>query len=130
MGFLLRRFVIICCVAVALIAASCAKKDARQIAAEKTGGGDADAGKVAMVHYSCNACHSIPGVESSRATGGPSLAHWNTRQFIAKRWPNTPENLMKWIEDPRSLVDTTYMPNMGVQQKDARDIAAYLYTLE
>jgi cytochrome c1 len=99
------------------------------MAVEKTGG-DPDAGKAAMTRYACNECHNIPGVESSRATGGPSLAHWNTRQLIAKRWPNTPDNVIRWIEDPRSLVDTTYMPNMGVQEKEARDLAAYLYTLE
>ncbi len=114
----------------ALMLSACVTKDLNKLAAEKTGGGNAEAGKLAMTRYGCNACHNIPAVESSRATGGPSLAHWTTRQLIAKRWPNTPENLMKWIEDPHSLVDTTYMPNMGVQPKDARDIAAYLYTLE
>jgi cytochrome c1 len=124
-----RRLALIVFCAVALLS-GCEKKDVRKIAAEKTGGGDSEAGRALMAHYSCNSCHSIPGVESSRATGGPSLAHWSTRQLIAKRYPNTPENLMRWIEDPPVLVDTTYMPNMGVQAKGARDIAAYLYTLE
>jgi len=119
---------ILCC-ALLLMAAAC-KKDVRQAASEMTGGGDPDAGKATLARRNCNACHKIPGVESSRATGGPSLEHWTQHQLIAKRYPNTPENLMHWIQDPRAMVDTTYMPSMGVQEKEARDIAAYLYTLE
>ena len=117
------------CVAL-LLAGACARKDIRKVASEMTGGGDADAGKVSMARRTCNACHKIPGVESSRATGGPTLEHWTQHQLIAKRYPNTPENLIHWIQDPRAMVDTTYMPSMGVSEKEARDIAAYLYTLE
>ena len=123
-----RVAVVLCCAL--LLALTACKKDIRKEASEMTGGGDPDAGKKTLARRNCNACHKIPGVESSRATGGPNLEHWTQRQLIAKRYPNTPENLIHWIQDPRAMVDTTYMPSMGVQEKEARDIAAYLYTLE
>jgi cytochrome c1 len=36
---------------------------------------------------------------------------------------------MRWIENPPAVDEKTVMPNMGVTDKDARDIATYLYTL-
>jgi cytochrome c2 len=43
--------------------------------------------------------------------------------------PNTPDNLMHWIQKPQEVVPRNAMPDMGVNEKDSRDIAAYLYTL-
>ena len=43
--------------------------------------------------------------------------------------PTTPDNLIRWIRDPQGVEPGTVMPNMGVAEADARDIAAYLYTL-
>ena len=43
--------------------------------------------------------------------------------------PNTPQNLIRWIQNPPAVDPLTAMPNVGVTQADARDIAAYLYTL-
>jgi cytochrome c1 len=42
---------------------------------------------------------------------------------------NTPPNLVRWIREPQAVVPGNAMPNMGVSEVDARDIAAYLYTL-
>jgi hypothetical protein len=38
--------------------------------------------------------------------------------------------LVRWIQDAPSLSSRTAMPDVGVDVRDARDIAAYLYTLE
>jgi cytochrome c1 len=43
--------------------------------------------------------------------------------------PNTPENMARWIRAPQEVAPLTAMPNLGVTQRDARDIAAYLATL-
>ena len=43
--------------------------------------------------------------------------------------PNDPENLVMWIQDPKGVHGRTGMPDSGVTEPDARDIAAYLYTL-
>jgi cytochrome c1 len=37
--------------------------------------------------------------------------------------------MMKWIQRPQEVDPKNAMPNMGVTDQDARDIAAYLYTL-
>ena len=42
---------------------------------------------------------------------------------------NSPANLVRWIRDPQGVVPGNAMPNMGVSDAEARDIAAYLYTL-
>jgi cytochrome c1 len=52
------------------------------------------------------------------------------RVYIAGRVTNTAPNLVSWIRNPKATDDRTAMPNMGVTEKDARDIAAYLYTLK
>jgi cytochrome c len=36
---------------------------------------------------------------------------------------------IRWIQHPELLRRPTAMPEMGVTDEDARDIAAYLYTL-
>ncbi len=49
--------------------------------------------------------------------------------MIAGELPNTPDNLIRWIENPPSIEPGTAMPNLGLSDKQARDAAAYLYTL-
>lgn len=85
-------------------------------------------GRQALTQYACNACHTIPGVTGSSADVGPPLAGFANRETIAGSITNTPEQLARWIRDPRSVHPLTTMPNMQVGQRDARDIAAYLAT--
>jgi cytochrome c1 len=49
------------------------------------------------------------------------------RLFVGGMLPNTPENLVAWIEDPRAINPRTAMPATGIPEQAARDIAAYLY---
>jgi cytochrome c len=79
--------------------------------------------------YGCHACHMIPGVRGARAYVGPPLTHWSRRIYIAGLLPNTPENLVRWIVDPRSVHPETAMPNTGITEAEARHIAAYLQSL-
>jgi cytochrome c1 len=51
------------------------------------------------------------------------------RTFIAGEVPNSPENLVRWIRSPKSIEPGTAMPELGLSDQDARDVAAYLYTL-
>ena len=77
----------------------------------------------------CGSCHTIPGVPGARATVGPPLSGMAARVYLAGRLLNTPENLMHWVQHPEQVDDKTAMPNTGVTEAEARDIAAYLYTL-
>lgn len=92
-------------------------------------GGDPRRAPAEMSRYGCIACHVVPGVVGARGQVGPSLAGVATRSIIAGRLSNTPDNLIRWIRDPQGVTPGTVMPNMGVTEADARDIAAYLYTL-
>jgi len=94
-----------------------------------TGGGDARLGRTDIRKYGCNTCHEISGVPGARGLIGPRLDGIGRRYYIAGELPNTPDNLMLWIEHPRQVEPHTAMPEMGVTEQDSRDIAAYLYTL-
>jgi cytochrome c2 len=91
--------------------------------------GDARRGKTAIEQYRCGACHEIPGIPGARGLVGPSLAKFAYRSFVGGEVPNIPENLVKWIMSPQSIEPATAMPTLGVNEQQARDTAAYLYTL-
>ncbi|HVH86339.1 MAG TPA: c-type cytochrome [Terriglobales bacterium] len=82
-----------------------------------------------MRKYGCYTCHTISGVKGANGLVGPPLNGIYTRVFIAGELPNTPENITRWIQHPKSIEPHTAMPEMGVTEEDSRDIAAYLYTL-
>jgi cytochrome c len=90
-------------------------------------GGSVTAGRGLIARYGCGACHAIPGVPGADAMAAPPLDHFYQRSYIAGRLPNTEENLIKWIQVPQQIEPGTAMPNLGVTQDEARDIAAYLY---
>jgi cytochrome c len=92
-------------------------------------GGDPDRGRQALAEYGCHSCHNIPGVVRADAMVGPPLDNWAERTFIAGRFPNEPDNLIRWIMDPQAMSPGSGMPNMGVPEQAARDMSAYLYTL-
>jgi cytochrome c len=92
-------------------------------------GGDPDRGKTQIAAYGCGSCHVIPGVSGARGLVGPPLTKFAHRTFIAGEVPNNSQFLVRWISVPQSIEPGTAMPNLGVSEAQARDIAAYLYTL-
>lgn len=92
-------------------------------------GGDPTRGARLLGNYGCGECHVIPGVPGAGATIGPPLTEWSARRYIAGALSNTPENLMHWIMDPEAVEPGTAMPDLDVDTADARDMAAYLFTL-
>jgi cytochrome c oxidase assembly factor CtaG/cytochrome c2 len=97
-------------------------------AAEMTGG-SVHRGQERLRSYGCMSCHSIPGVPGATALVGPPLAGIASRSYIAGVLSNTPQHMIEWIRNPPAIDPKTAMPNMKVTESDARDIAAYLYTL-
>jgi len=95
-----------------------------------THGGDAARGKELIRTYGCGSCHTIPRVTGAEASVGPSLQGEATRAYIAGVLPNVPENMIRWIMNPPGVDEKTAMPNLHVTATDARDIAAYIYTLQ
>ena len=115
-------------VLLAAVLAGCGEGQVKEEAARMTGG-NPEHGVVLIQKYGCSACHTIPGIEGARATIGPSLDRIGQRASLAGELPNTPENLIRWITDPQSVERGTTMPDVGVSDREARHIAAYLYTL-
>ena len=71
----------------------------------------------------------IPGIVGSNAPVGPPLAGVASRQMLGGVLPNSPENMVRWLRDPQKIAPLTAMPDLGVTERDAHDIAAYLATL-
>lgn len=92
-------------------------------------GGDPERGRALILAYGCGYCHTVPGVRGARGQVGPSLEHVASRVYIAGVLPNKPGELERWLRDPPAVDPRTAMPNVGVSEEDARDLAAYLYTL-
>jgi len=95
----------------------------------KLTGGNPERGRMKLVQHSCISCHIIPGVPKAEGTTAASLAHWSWRGKLLNTYPNTPENLEKWLESPSHLKPGTSMPDMNVSPQDSRDMAAYLYSI-
>jgi mono/diheme cytochrome c family protein len=87
-------------------------------------------GKTAIIQYACLTCHRVPGLVGPNAPVGPPLDEIATREYIAGVLPNTWENMIRWLRDPQEVNPRSAMPDLGVSERDARDIAAYLYTLK
>jgi len=111
-----------------LLLTACNREDKARSAAMT--GGDPDRGKQAVVRYGCIACHNIPGVKGPRGMVGPPLEHIASRTLIAGKLQNTPQTMIRWLQNPQAMEPSNAMPNLGITPDDARDIAAYLYTLK
>jgi len=92
-------------------------------------GADARHGAQLIVELGCGGCHTVPGIKTALGNVGPPLTRFATRTYIAGMLRNTPDNLVRWLRDPQSIVPGNAMPAMGVSHAQARDISAYLYTL-
>ena len=109
--------------------AGCGGGEAERAAAEMTGG-DPARGRQQIGRYGCAACHTIPGVPGADSLVGPPLDRVASRTYIAGVLTNSPEHMVRWIQDPPGVDPLTAMPRLGVSEQDARDIASYLYTLK
>lgn len=92
-------------------------------------GGDAERGAEIIREISCGSCHTIPGIGGADGLVGPPLTAWSRRAYIAGNLPNTAPNLVRWISDAHTVEPGTAMPDLDISEAEARDVAAYLYTL-
>jgi cytochrome c2 len=93
-------------------------------------GASPEAGKTQIVHYGCGACHQIPGVTNANGLVGPPLIHFGRRGTIAGFFSNTPDHLINWLDNPQAMLPGNDMPDLGVTKDEARNIAAYLESLQ
>ena len=115
-----------------VVVAGCSRESGGPLSPQQAAqlvGGDAERGRAALRQYGCGACHSIPGVTGADGLVGPPLAGVGGRAYIAGVLTNTPEHLVRWIVNPVGVDPLTAMPMTGVSERQARDIATFLYTL-
>jgi putative membrane protein len=91
--------------------------------------GDSSHGAALIRQFGCGSCHLVPGIEGAEGMVGPPLTQVGRRIYIAGVLRNTPDNMVRWLRDPQRVVPGNAMPDMGIDQPAAQDIAAYLYTL-
>lgn len=110
----------------ALLLVACADKtdQPRAIA-----GADPAEGLAIAERVGCAACHVSPGIDWPAGVSGPSLEGFGDSPLIAGRLPNQPDVLTAWLIDAPSLSPETGMPPMPLTEAEARDVAAWLYTL-
>jgi cytochrome c len=90
-------------------------------------GGDTRRAQLAIAKYGCGSCHTIPGIHEATGRVGPMLTDFKKQGFIAGKLANVPYNLVSWIQHPQNLDPGVAMPNLGVTQTEAKDIADFLY---
>lgn len=92
--------------------------------------GDVQAGRIAVAQHLCATCHTIPGIVGAAHHVGPPLAGMGGRAFIGGVIPNTPDNMVRWLLDPQKIDPLSAMPPLGLSPQDAKDITAFLATLD
>ena len=126
----LKRAAIIAVLTLSLQLTACgpSRRSEYQEAAELTGGNPL-AGRQDIRDKGCISCHTVSSVPGARGLVGPTLDGVADRSVIAGELPNTPENMVSWIQHPHRVQPKTVMPEMNLSEQDSRNIAAYLYTL-
>jgi cytochrome c2 len=102
---------------------------AARVNAEAMTGGSAARGRRTALRYGCNGCHALSRTAAAAGMVGPPLTDIAARAEIAGKFPNTPERMTAWLRFPQEMAPGCGMPDQGISDAEARDIAAYLYTL-
>lgn len=98
-------------------------------AAGGAGLGDPQAGAKIITREACGSCHQIPGIPLANGNVGPPLDRIGGRMVIVGTLPNSAQNMVRWLRSPQSVAPGNAMPDMGLSEQQARDVAAYLYRL-
>lgn len=78
----------------------------------------------------CAACHYVPGIPQATGTLGPSLKGLSARDRIAGgRLENSPENLRRWLQNPKAVLSSTMMPNLGLSDEEIEVLIEFFQTL-
>jgi cytochrome c2 len=120
--------VLVVAAAVGLAAYSSKRSQDREATATALTGGDPARGEAAILRHGCAGCHVIPGVRGPSGRVGPPLEDVARRVYLGGVVTNTPEHMIAWIVDPRAIDAKTAMPVTGISAREARDVAAYLYS--
>jgi len=91
---------------------------------------DAVAGEQLFFAHTCSHCHTIRGT-TAKATIGPDLTRVASRKELAGgAIENSTENLTLWMKNPQAIKPGCKMPNFQLNDEHARQIVAYLESLD
>lgn len=98
--------------------------------------GNPERGRELMDQKACTSCHAFSGVPAfssgepapAQSELGRSAALAPDLRFTRERFRR--DRLLAWLLDPKSIKPDTRMPNFGLSEVDARDIAAYVLGAE
>lgn len=93
-------------------------------------GADAGRGRAIVQATGCASCHVIPGISWPKGRVGPSLEGFAGRALLPGGHVNSPENLTGFVKDAPAYAPDGGMPPIPLSEAEARDVAAFLYTLE
>ena len=92
--------------------------------------GDPEAGRRAFLATGCGGCHTLAGIDGASGLAGPILTNVVLRPTLAgETIPMSPETMTRWLLDPAAVKPGTTMPSVGLDEREARDLTAYLYSL-
>ncbi len=87
-------------------------------------------GEQVFLGSACVYCHTVKGTNASGKIG-PDLTHLMSRDTLAAgTLPNTPGNLLGWIENPQVIKPGNKMPPTSLTGPDLQALLAYLQTLK
>ena len=98
----------------------------RTVQAVAATGGNPGKAQDHIQRFGCAGCHTIAGGSGASGLVGPPLQQIRDRIYVGSR-PNTADNLIEWIVNPRAVNPHTPMPITGISESEARDIVAFLY---
>lgn len=123
------------------IAAYLVPVDARVIAHSASGsndlaplaGADLGKGRALLDTKGCGSCHTFGGVAAIAASAPPAMdgrefarGHTLAPDLRATRERMSAKQLVAWLKDPKGVKRDTPMPNVGLSDVEARDLAAYI----
>lgn len=91
--------------------------------------GQIERGRKSIEKFGCGGCHVIPGIPGALGRVGPSLREFHHQTYIAGFLPNRTNYLVEWLKNPQKISPGSAMPDLGVSQQEAEDIATYLYSI-
>jgi cytochrome c len=90
-------------------------------------GGDPSRAPPLLRRYGCAGCHTIAGLPGADGKVAAPLDHLRQRVYIAGSIANSPDNLVRWIASPQAISPGSAMPDTGISEDEARNVAAFLY---
>lgn len=94
-----------------------------------TASASAARGKAAIEQAGCGSCHTIAGIAWPEGKVAPALDGLDRRALIAGQLPNRPDVLAAFVRNAPAMIPGTTMPAMPLTEREALDVAAYLYEI-